>query len=172
MFHSVATVSKYLLQSTLSDALVCKAPEHGEHLQGPVRDQHTIPLLKMITEAGNKAQPLEKMLCLLCANQLPGIYLLSGSLCKSLRKLHKAFSHPRALLDAPNGCSLTVTPPLTSLSAVCGQVNKWYLSLAIYQKFRLAACMLHVFVKHGVRERVVRVMRNLNVSESTSVLTN
>lgn len=25
----------------------------------------------MITEAGNKAWPLERMLCLLCANQLP-----------------------------------------------------------------------------------------------------
>jgi len=51
---------------------------HSKHLKGPARDQYTIPLLEMITEAGNKARPLERMLCLLCANQLPTIYLLPG----------------------------------------------------------------------------------------------
>lgn len=51
--------------------ITCIAPEHWKLLKGPARDLYTIPLLEMITEAGNKAWPLERMLCLLCANQLP-----------------------------------------------------------------------------------------------------
>lgn len=65
-----------------------------KHLKGPARDQYTIPLLEMSTEAGNKARPLERMLCLLCANQLPTINLLPGLLWKSFRMWHKESWNP------------------------------------------------------------------------------